>query len=140
MKIVIAFLIAYKEKEVNCCQNPYHQYICEYCGSVFYGHSYCCIKQGIESDFGEYLLDGYYSCNRNQTDGLIECGKSLPLVFQIAFLASLFCALFLHRRATNERGGKYSCYMNRDTMLANIAKFLIIFFILIYSLIFWIFI
>ena len=58
-------------------------------------------KNSLKSDFGEYLLDGYYTCNTNNTDGLIECAKAFPLVFHIAFSATIFCALFLHRRGSN---------------------------------------
>ena len=130
--------IKFTEKEVKCCEHPYNQYICEYCVIIFYGHSYCCLKQGIQSDFREYLLNERYSCNTEQTDGLIECGKSLPLVFQIAFVASLFCGIFLHRRATDEDGSQYSCYMDRNTRLANIAKTFIIIFIVMYVFIFYI--
>ena len=83
--------IKYDEKEVKCCKNAKHEYICKYCGNIFFGASYCCIKNGFSGVFGEYLLDGYYNCR----DLHYYC-KALPLFFQLIFIGSIVYALFLH--------------------------------------------
>ena len=64
--------------------------------------------------------------------------KAFPLVFNFAINVSLFCALFLHRTAKDEDGMEFSCYADRDTTLANIAKFIIGLFIIIHTFIFYI--
>ena len=121
---------------IKCCEKPYFQYICRLCGSVFYGHSYCCLKKALKSDFGEYLLDGYYTCNTNNTDGLIECAKAFPLVFHIAFPATIFCALFLHRRGSNFSDVD-SCFESRLTTLSNVAKIIMYLLIFLYAILFF---
>ena len=117
----------------KCCENSHLEYICTYCGSVYYGDSYCCIKRGLKSDFREYLLDGSYSC----TKGLYESAKAFPLVFHIAFSGTIFCALFLHRRGSNTLNIN-SSYETKDTSLSHIAKIIILLFILSYSILFYI--
>ena len=123
--------------KVKCCENPYFESICMNCGSVYYGHSYCCLKTAIKSDFGEYLLDGYYTCNRDNTDGLIECAKAFPLVFHIAFTATTFCALFFHRRGTN-RDNINSSFASRLTKLSKYAVIIMHLNIVFYTLLFFI--
>ena len=125
--------------EEKCCENPYFERICMNCGSIFYyGKSYCCLKAAIKSDFEEYLLDGYHPCKSdNNEDVLIECGKAFPLVFHIAFTATIFCALFFHRRGT-DRDNINSSFSRRQTKLSICAVIIMSLNIVFYSLLFFI--
>ena len=124
-------------EEIKCCEHPKNEPICSYCGSIFYGGSYCCIKRAIPESFKEYLLNGNYTCNIIQPYGFSECAKSLPLVFQITLSVIIFFILFLHRRGSNYENIN-SNYESRDTCLSGAAIFMMFLTILIYSLIFFI--
>ena len=50
-------------EKIKCCENPDNNYICQYCGSVFFGGSYCCIKRAIEGEYRLYSFNSNYTCN-----------------------------------------------------------------------------
>ena len=130
------FYILDRHENIHCCDTYESESLCKYCGDIFYGHSYCCLRKALEEDFGEYLLDGYYTCNKDNTDGLIECAKVFPLVFRCAFAGTLFCAFFLHRRGTNHENIN-SFYSDRLNTLALVAQFFMYAFVFIYCLVFY---
>ena len=73
----------------------------------------------------------------NTDDVLIECGKAFPLVFHIAFTATIFCALFFHRRGT-ERDDINSSFSSRIIKLPKCALIIMSLNIVFYSLLFFI--
>ena len=131
------FLYKNYNEKIKCCNDPYYNYICEYCGSVFWGNSYCCLKKSIKGNCYLYILDGNYTCNIMQTDGFFECAKSLPLIFHVTFSIVILLILFLRRRGSNPKNID-SNFESKNTILSCIAFFLMLFTALIYSLTFFI--
>ena len=126
----------YMEK-VKCCKHPYHSYICEYCGSIFWGDSYCCFKRALEEVCESYILDGNYTCNIMQTYGFQACIKSLPLMFHIIFSVLILFILFVCRRGSDPKNIN-SNFGNRNTILSSITFYIMLFTAFIYSLTFFI--
>ena len=124
-------------KYVICCENHHYQNICRFCGSIFYEHSYCCIKCTLYNDFSEYLLNDFYSCNICQSDGLLQCIKSLPLAFHLTFSGTFIYALFLHRKGTDHEDIR-SSYKYKGTSLSELAMYIMYMLILVYSLVYFI--
>ena len=124
-------------KYVICCENHHYKNICRYCGSIFYEHSFCCIKLSLNHDFSEYLLNDFYSCNICQSEGLKQCIKSLPLVFHLTFSGTFIYGLFLHRKGTNHEDST-SSYKYKWTSLSTLAIYIMYMLILVYSLVYFI--
>ena len=79
------------DNSFKCQKNNYFIPTCNYCGCTFKWDAYCCIKRSLE--FGDYLLDGFYSCNINQSDGLIERIKVDLFIFYL-FLLGLYILVY----------------------------------------------
>ena len=132
-------LFSYRDdrEKIKCCENPDNNYICQYCGSVFFGGSYCCIKRAIEGEYRLYLFNGNYTCNIKQPGGFLECAKSLPLIFSMTLSVVLFFILFAHRRGSNYENID-SNFESRGTILSNLVFIIMLLTVLIHSLIFFI--
>ena len=124
-------------KDFHCCENSLIHMLCEYCGKIYYGQSYCCAINGLINVSEEYFLDGRYTCNFKKTDGFLECIKSIPFVFNLVFIGTIFFGLYLKR--TSKKGKEYySTYESNDSksmvfviisfMLSNLILSLIYFF------------
>ena len=124
-------------KYVICCEKHHYLNVCRYCGSIFYEHSYCCIKLCLVEDFSEYLLNDFYSCNVCQSEGLFQCIKSLPLAFHLTFSGTFIYGLFLHRKGTDHEDIT-SSYIYKGTNLSELAKYIMYMLILIYTLVYFI--
>jgi len=122
---------------LKCQKNHYFIPTCNYCGCTFKGDAYCCIKRSLESDFGDYLLDGFYSCNINQSDGLIECIKAAPFIFNFVFAGSLYFSLFFHRKIKLDEK-VFSSYEKRQTALSNASVIIATMFFLVHSVVYFI--
>ena len=128
----IFFYLTRSNYDFKCKNNHYLNPICNYCACIFHGGSYCCAKRSLISVFRLYLLNGCYSCNTNQSDGLLECIKAAPFIFNLVFVGSFYYGLFFHIRIIVKEQ-KYSCYEQKTTPLSKAAVnngyiYLIIFF------------
>jgi hypothetical protein len=123
-------------RSFRCQKNHYFIPTCIYCGCTFSGDCYCCIKRSLESDFGDYLLDGFYSCNINQTNGIIECIKAAPFIFNLVFAGSLYFGLFFHRKIKVDEK-LYSSYEKRETFLSKASVIIAIMFFLVHSVVYF---
>ena len=121
----------------KCCFYSSYDPICLCCGSIFHGNSYCCPKRGLIEVSQMYILDGRYTCNLREGDGVIECLKSIPLIFNLVSIGTVYFGLFLHRRYKDGKSG-CSCYETKGTKCSNIAINIGFGFVLILSLVYFI--
>ena len=129
--------IYHKNIDFKCCQYTTYDPICLYCGSIFHGDSYCCSRRGLEEVSSRYILDGRYTCNIKEGEGVLECLKSIPFIFNLVFIGTIYFGLFLHRRYKDGINGP-SSYEIKGTKCSTIAIFIGFAFVLILSLVFFI--
>ena len=129
--------IYHKNADFKCCHYTTYDPICLYCGSFFYGESYCCLRRSLEEVSSRYILDGRYTCNIKEGDGVLECLKSIPFIFNLVFIGTIYFGLFLHRRY-KEGANEYSSYEVKHTKCSNMAIFIGFAFVLILSLVYFI--
>ena len=55
-------------------------YVCMYCGHVFFGGSYCCAKNGLKCSFRDYLFQGSYAFTAE------HILKVIPYIFNLIFV------------------------------------------------------
>ena len=111
--------------------------ICKYCYQIYYGGYYCCPIKGFKMASTEYLLDGEYTCNIMRGDGCLECVKSLPLLFNIVLIGTIYCGFFFQRRLKYQNK-ELTNYEQRGNKLAKLAFFIACFFFLILSFVYFI--
>ena len=104
--------------------------ICEYCGRIYYGQSYCCPITGLFGVSSEYILDGRYTCDYTKTDGKFNCFKSIPFLFNLVFIGTIYFGFFMKR--TLKHGEKY--YSTYETDDRSNGKILVYFFFFLFTL------
>ena len=110
--------------------------LCLYCRKTFSAGKYCCARRGIISDFQDYLLDGCYSCIFTKNSDLRDCIKSIPFIFNLIFIGTIFYGLFLHRKI-KVGNDKYINYEIKGTKLSGISIVFAALFFLIHSFVYF---
>ena len=123
--------------DFNCCNHTTYDPICLCCGSIFHGNFYCCSRRGLIEVSKRYILDGRYTCNLKKNDGLFDCMKSIPFIFNLVFIGTFYFGLFFHRKYKDGKRG-CSCYETKGTKLSRLAAFIGFSFVFVLSLVYFI--
>ena len=126
------FFLYGKYNEVKSCPhcNSFlFDHICAFCGKQYRSYSFCCSKRGLIDDFYFFFFDAFY------TD-FLDCGKYIPLIFNLIFIGIIFFSLFLHQKL-KEGDKEFLTFSNKRTKLSNFAKIIALLFALVLSFIYF---
>ena len=132
---VCNIFVYYKGTDYKCCNHFNYITICLYCGSFYEIDNYCCLRRGLIEISSRYLLNGIYTCNLKDGEGILGCIKSIPFIFYLSFISTFYFGLFLHRKYKNIKA-KFSSYGRKDTKFSHIAFNIGLMFILVISLVY----
>ena len=111
------------------CDSHLLDCICSFCGKQYEGYSYCCSKRGLTDDFYFLFFDTFYI-------DFLDCGKYIPLFFNIIFIGNIFYSLFLHRKYKIENN-EFGCYDDKWTKLSIFTRIIALLFALVFSFIYY---
>ena len=113
----------------HCDKFIFDELICSFCGKLYHGYSYCCPKRGLTDDFLFFFFNTFYI-------DFLDCGKYIPLFFNIIFIGNIFYSLFLHRKYKIENN-EFGCYDDKWTKPSIFTRIIALLFALILSFVYF---